>query len=225
MNKSKAGNEAGADFNVREIHGQIWREHAEPTERFRAMPWWLKHGIYGPLAIWALWYLFVYSGGFNSDEYYEGYASVPYHLADSNRLPEQPADALSDAASRVQNGERVYASVCSSCHQATGLGVPGAFPPLASSDWVSGKPEILAAAVLHGLSGPIAVNGVAYNGAMPPWGAALSDDEIANVLTYIRSAWGNTSESVDPDLVAPIRQAHANRTPWTDQELRKTFPD
>lgn len=225
MNNPKAGNEAGADFNVREVHGQIWREHAEPTERFRAMPKWLKYGIYAPLSIWALWYLFVYTGGFDSSEYYEGYGNVPYHLADSAPPPPVPAAGLTDAASRARAGEKVYASVCSACHQPNGMGVPGAFPPLAGADWVSGNPEILAAALLHGLVGPIEVNGVAYNGAMPPWGAALSDDDVANVLTYIRSAWGNDSAAVEPELVAPIRGAHVDRAPWTAEELRKIFPD
>lgn len=224
MKRSKTGQEAGADFNVREIHGQIWREHAEPTERYRAMPWWLKHGIYAPLALWALWYLIVYSGGFDSDEYYEGYGSVPYHLADAKMEPGPPA-AAAGGVDRVKEGEKVYAAVCSACHQANGAGVAGAFPPLAGSDWVAGKPEILAAAVLHGLSGPIIVNGNSYNGAMPPWGATLSDDDVANVLTYIRSSWGNSAGPVEPGLVAPIREAHPNRAPWTEEELRKAYPD
>jgi mono/diheme cytochrome c family protein len=225
MKRNKAGNEAGADFNVREIHGQIWREHAEPTERYRAMPWWLKHGIYAPLVLWALWYLIVYSGGFDSNEYYEGYGKVPYHLADDATMPGPPVAAATGPANREKEGEKVYAAVCSSCHQPNGAGLAGAFPPLAGSDWVAGKPEILAATVLHGLSGPIQVNGISYNGAMPPWGATLSDDDVANVLTYIRSTWGNSAAAVDPGLVASIRKDHPARAPWTEEELRKTFPD
>lgn len=224
MKDSKAaGNETGADFNVREIHGQIWREHSEPSEHFRAMPWWLKHCIYAPLFIWAFWYLVIYTGGFKSSEYYEGYEGLRYDVAETETAP--PVPNLSAEESRRKKGEQVYASVCTSCHQATGLGVPGAFPPLVGSEWVSGKPEILAAAVLHGLSGPIEVKGVAYNGAMPPWGASLSDDDVANVLTYIRSAWGNSSPPVDPSVVTPIRKAHTGRAPWTAAELKTTFPD
>lgn len=225
MKAPKAGDEAGADFNVREIHGQIWREHAEPTERFRAMPGWLKYGIYGPLVLWAAWYVFVFSGGFRSAEYYEGFDPVPYHLATMDQPPPPAVVAADDPEARRKKGELVYTSICSACHQATGLGLPGAFPPLAGSDWVRKKPEILAAFVLHGLSGPIQVNGVAYNGAMPPFGAALSDRDIADVLTYVRSAWGNDSTPVDTAAVAPVREAHPGRAPWTAAEIKKTFPD
>ena len=224
MKDSKAGNEEGADFNVREKHGQIWREYAEPYERYRAMPWWLKHLIYAPLTIWAIWYLIVYSGSFKPREYYEGYDKIRYDEAAPKPAP-PAATNLSVEETRRKKGEQVYAAVCTSCHQATGLGVAGAFPPLVGSEWVSGTPEILAAAVLHGLSGPIEVNGTSYNGAMPPWGATLSDDDIANVLTYIRSTWGNTSPPVDAGIVAPIRKAHTGRGPWTAAELKTTFPD
>lgn len=224
MKDSKAGNEKGADFNVREKHGQIWREYAEPSERYRAMPWWLKHLVYAPLSIWAIWYLLVYSGSFKPREYYEGYDKIRYSEAKPAPAP-PPATALSAEETRRKKGGQVYAAVCASCHQATGLGVPGAFPPLAGSEWVSGNPEILAAAVLHGLSGPIEVKGTPYNGAMPPWGASLSDDDVANVLTYIRSEWGNASPPVDAGIVATIRKAHASRGPWTAAELKTTFPD
>lgn len=225
MKDSKAaGNEQGADFNVREIHGQIWREYGEPFERYRAMPWWLKHLIYAPLSIWAIMYLILYSGSFKSQEYYEGYDSIRYDAPPADAAPSS-APALSTEETRKKKGAQVYAAVCVSCHQATGMGVAGAFPPLVASDWVSGKPEILAAAVLHGLAGPIKVNGVAYNGAMPPWDASLSDDDVANVLTYIRSAWGNSSPPVDAQVVTPIRKAHSGRGPWTADELKTTFPD
>lgn len=224
MKDSTAGNEEGADFNVREKHGQIWREYAEPYERYRAMPWWLKHLIYAPLTVWAIWYLLVYSGSFKPREYYEGYDRVRYDEAAQKPAP-PTATGLSAEETRRKKGEQVYAAVCTACHQATGLGVAGAFPPLAGSEWVSGKPEILAAAVLHGLSGPIEVKGATYNGAMPPWGASLSDDDVANVLTYVRSAWGNTSPPVDAGIVAPIRKAHANRGPWTAAELKTSFPN
>ncbi len=224
MKNSKAGEEAGADFNVREIHGQIWRENAEPTERYRAMPAWLKHGIYAPLAIWAIWYLIVYSGGFKSKEYYEGYGDIRYDEVKS-APPAASAAGLSDGESRKKKGEQVFATVCSSCHQATGLGLPGAFPPLAGSEWVAGNAERMAAAVLYGLAGPIEVMGATYNGAMPPWGASLSDEDVANVLTYVRSAWGNTAGEVDAKSITPIREKHEGREPWTAQELKEVFPD
>lgn len=225
MKAPKAGEEAGADFNVRVVHGQIWREHAEPTERFRAMPAWLKYGIFGPMFLWALWYVFVFSGGFRSAEYYEGFDPVPYHMAEASAPDAPPASSADDPETRRKKGELVYTSICSSCHQTTGLGLAGAFPPLAGSDWVKKDPAILAGLVLHGLSGPINVNGVTYNGAMPPFGASLSDRDIANVLSYIRSAWGNDSAPVDAPAVASVRKAHAGRGPWTAEEIKQTYPD
>lgn len=224
MKDFKAGNEEGADFNVREKHGQIWREYAEPHERYRAMPWWLKHFIYAPLAIWAIWYLLVYSGSFKPQEYYEGYDKLSYDEVNPEPGPPSVTN-LSVEEARRKKGEQVYAAVCTSCHQSTGLGVVGVFPPLVGSEWVSGNPEILVGVVLHGLSGPIDVKGAPYNGAMPPWGASLSDDDVANVLTYVRSAWGNTSPSVDAGIVAPIRKTHAGRGPWTAVEFKTIFPN
>jgi mono/diheme cytochrome c family protein len=117
-------------------------------------------------------------------------------------------------------GAEKYAQVCAVCHQATGLGVEGNFPPLAKSDWLTGKSEVPIAIVLHGLQGEIDVLGKKYNGAMAPWGAAMNDAEIAAVLTYARSQWGNTGAAVTADEVAAIRTKYAARsTPWTAAEL------
>ncbi|MDZ7629836.1 MAG: cytochrome c [Gemmatimonadaceae bacterium] len=117
-------------------------------------------------------------------------------------------------------GAEKYAQVCAVCHQATGLGVEGNFPPLAGSDWVTGKSEVPIAIVLHGLQGEIEVLGKKYNNAMAPWGEALNDAEIAAVLTYARSQWGNTAAAVTADEVKAARAKYASRTtPWTVAEL------
>jgi mono/diheme cytochrome c family protein len=117
-------------------------------------------------------------------------------------------------------GAEKYAQVCAVCHQATGLGVEGNFPPLAGSDWLNGKSEVPIAIVLHGLQGEIDVLGKKYNGAMAPWGEAMNDAEIAAVLTYARSQWGNTGAAVTADEVKAIRTKYATRTtPWTAAEL------
>ncbi|SHJ23190.1 Cytochrome c553 [Rubritalea squalenifaciens DSM 18772] len=101
------------------------------------------------------------------------------------------------------DGKTVYAT-CAACHQAEGQGIPGAFPPLTESEWVNGPVENLIRIQLRGLSGPIKVKGVEYNSVMAPL-ANQSDEEIAAVLTYIRSHFGNNSGPVSADEVKALR--------------------
>jgi mono/diheme cytochrome c family protein len=128
------------------------------------------------------------------------------------------------AAQRAKTGAEVYAT-CAACHMANGQGLVGAFPPLAGSDWVTGRAEVPIALVLHGMQGPVPVKGVTYNAIMTPWGAMFSDEEIANVVTYIRTSWGNTASGVTAADVAKVRAATKARTaPFTAAEVRKEFP-
>ncbi len=134
--------------------------------------------------------------------------------ADSAVTPVAEPAAVADV------GAEKYGQVCAVCHQTTGLGVEGNFPPLAGSDWLNGKAEVPIAIVLHGVQGEIDVLGKKYNGAMAPWGGALNDAEVAAVLTYARSQWGNTGVAVTADEVKTVRAKFASRTaPWTAAEL------
>lgn len=150
----------------------------------------------------------------------------------SNRLARVAAmTALLGAASAAQlsaqapqatldEGKKVYNRVCAACHQVSGDGVDGTFPPLTKSEWVTGDKGRLVRVILHGLTGPITVNGEAYSGMMPPWGAALKDAEVAAVSTYVRNAWGHKASAVTAAEVATIRAASKGRnTPWTAKEL------
>jgi mono/diheme cytochrome c family protein len=102
------------------------------------------------------------------------------------------------------------------------LGVPGQYPPLAGSEWVQGNEERVISIVLHGLSGPLTVEGKEYNNVMAPLGEVLKDEQIANVISYVRSEWGNTGSEVQPETVAKVRAANAGRkTYWTAAELQK----
>lgn len=129
--------------------------------------------------------------------------------------------AFSAAPSEAQaDGAKVYATVCASCHQASGQGVPGAFPPVAESEWVTGDETRLVKIILHGVMGEMEVAGEIYAGMMPPWGGGLNDAEVAAVSTYIRSNFGNEAPPVTAATVARIRAQYASRkTPWTPQEL------
>ena len=133
-----------------------------------------------------------------------------------------------DAAlqAQIQAGQQVYNTVCFACHQPTGQGLPGMFPPVAASDWVAKpKADRLIRMVLHGFMGPITINGKPFASPaplMPPQGAALSDDQIANVLTYVRNSFGNQAGAVSPADVKAIRESEKARTAmWTEAEILK----
>lgn len=127
---------------------------------------------------------------------------------------------------RKQAGQTVYMTVCFACHQPTGQGLPNMFPPVAGSDWVSApKPDRLIRIVLHGFTGPITINGKPFTTPaplMPPQGAALSDQQIADVLTYVRQSFGNKASIVTPEQVKAIREAEKARAAmWTEAEILK----
>ena len=109
------------------------------------------------------------------------------------------------SADPMARGEALFGQSCAACHQATGTGIPGVFPPLAGSDYLLADPERAVAVVLHGLAGPVTVNGVEYASVMPPM--PLEDADVAAVLTYTLRAWGNQGPAVAPETVARIRAA------------------
>jgi mono/diheme cytochrome c family protein len=112
-----------------------------------------------------------------------------------------------------------YQMICITCHQAEGQGIPGAFPPLAGSSWLLGDPETPIRIVLLGLSGQIEVKGTKFNAVMPP-PPGLTDDKIAEAITYARSHFGNTASTVDAATVKHVRDSLAGRTqPWSSDEL------
>jgi nitrite reductase (NO-forming)/hydroxylamine reductase len=104
----------------------------------------------------------------------------------------------------MAKGEGVYLANCAACHQPTGLGLAGAFPPLAGSDFLKGDRKAVMSAALFGLSGPVTVNGVEYNGVMPSMGH-LPNDDLAAALTYVFGAWGNDGSAVSVAEVAALR--------------------
>jgi mono/diheme cytochrome c family protein len=93
-------------------------------------------------------------------------------------------------------GQKIYGANCAACHGVKGAGLSGEFPPLAGNPMITGSPDKVIAAVKNGLTGAMTVNGKAYSGAMPAWKGKLSTTDIADVITYIRSAWGNTADAV-----------------------------
>jgi len=106
-------------------------------------------------------------------------------------------------------GEKVFAGACASCHMATGQGLPGVFPPLAKSDFLMADKARSIEVVTRGLSGPVKVNGTQYNSVMPPQ-AQLSDEDVANVLTFVRNNWGNKGDAVTAAEVKKVRGGGAS---------------
>jgi mono/diheme cytochrome c family protein/glucose/arabinose dehydrogenase len=121
----------------------------------------------------------------------------------------------------ISLGQAIYEALCLNCHQAAGQGLTGVYPPLAKSDWVAGDVQTLIKITMHGLAGPTKVQGKEYGLVpMPPMG--LDDQQLADVLTYVRSAFGNKAPAVKPDEVKAVREATKGRSaPWTAVELGK----
>ena len=126
----------------------------------------------------------------------------------------------------AQDGGQLYTLYCSACHGADGKGATGGqFPPLAGSDWVQGDAARSVKIVLHGLHGEVEVDGRKFNLEMPPQGSVLPDDQIAAILTYARTSWGNKADAVTAEFVTSTRAATADRkAPWTANEILKLHP-
>lgn len=116
------------------------------------------------------------------------------------------ASASAPSAERMRAGEEVFNLACLACHQATGEGLPGAFPPLAKSDYLLSDPDRAVGVVVRGLTGEVTVNGQTYNSVMPAM-SQLSDQQIADVLTYVLNSWGNQGGAIAAERVAAERVA------------------
>ena len=193
---------------------------AEPTSAPAPAPVWL-FVIIGMLAGWGMGFLDQQGGGFQAGVY------APYHS-----IADVGDDWPASGGGMMKLGRQVYdvKAKCTTCHQPSGLGVAGQFPPLAGSDWVlTEDPARLIRIVLHGLHGPITVNGQPFNNVMtPPWTSPPSDEEVAAVLTYIRQNkdWGNSAPEVTPEQVQAVREQTADRAIlWTADELLSIPPE
>lgn len=158
--------------------------------------------------------------------------AVPEAVAEPEAEPEPAEDIAAEAPDPEFDralGEQVYAQNCSACHQVTGQGIPGAFPPLAGHApelyLVDGGRTLLIDILLYGLQGPITVSGQGYNGLMPAW-PQLSDEQVAAVVNHILTAWGNDAAIDDFDAIRAAEVA-AERdkglSPGAVHELRTSL--
>ena len=196
------------DTDEQELHDALMREQDEPSNGSSPIPIFILF-LFAALCFWGGVYLIQYGGHFHKDAY----------TFDFN----PNAEVAVVQVSLYDRGAKVFKAQCVACHQATGLGVPGVYPPLAGSEWVTGHQESLSRILINGLNGPIEVAGKKYNGNMPafgPSGLNLKPQEIAGVLTYIRQEWDNGASEVTEATVAGYMDQYGSRgTPWTAEEV------
>lgn len=205
------GRESFSDPKMQRIHAQLLREKGEPKERETPMPVFILF-LFAVVIFYCGIYIGKYAGGFRWDVYDPNF---------------DPADMAQDRAppefDPIAAGGRIYRSRCLQCHQGNGQGIPGQYPPLVGTRWVTGSEERLVHILLNGLMGEIEVLGNTYNDNMPHF-RNLSDRDIAAVLTFIRQEWGNDAPPVEQETVAEIRAEVGTRNPWQGAELLERFP-
>ncbi len=142
---------------------------------------------------------------------YSGKQTEGIYNPEGGTIQNMPGEApepskASTTAERIAFGKQIYTQTCFACHQAEGQGIAGAFPPLANSDYLNEDVERSIEIVLKGKTGEITVNGDKYNSIMTA--QTLTDEEVANVLTYVYSMWENDGDVVTPEMVAKVKNKH-----------------
>jgi mono/diheme cytochrome c family protein len=202
-----------AESDVEQIHRQIVRELADPGEGYERVPWFLWVTV-ATLVFWAGWYIGRRGGSFDTQTHVEYAQSGLTAGAAGDTVASAPVDPIAE-------GKRIFGTNCAACHQTTGLGVAGAFPPLLGSEWVTGPEQTVVRILLNGLGGALHVKGAVYNGMMPAWKEALSDADIAHVASYIRQWSPNSAPPIAAATVATLRKEHESRSAsWTEAELK-----
>jgi mono/diheme cytochrome c family protein len=191
------------------------QSNAEPTAARSHLPMWIL----------VLTLALLYLGGIYFDRH-SGWFDKQVYSPYANAAELESYQPKSGAAAQAAQGKKVYEQVCGLCHGVDGLGKPGQAPALAGSDLVNAKGiNRLAHIPLAGLNGPLSVGGKDWNLAMAPMGAALSDSDLAAVLTYIRSSWGNSAGAVGADDVKAVRAAVAGKPAINGETQLKTIPE
>ncbi len=191
-------NQPKSDKTPKRATAQRQRENEDPDEAIRPLPWFLVMFL-GAMAMWGAFYIYITPSG-------EASAFGDQRTVATLRPAVLVAGGAGGGAAAAADGKQIYAGKCSACHQATGAGLAGVFPPLKASEWVLGDDKVLINILLHGVNGEMVVKGNTYNGAMPAW-KSMSDDELAAVMTYIRTDWGNQGTPITAKAVQAQREA------------------
>lgn len=208
---NNSGPEGFSDGRLVEVHTQLGNNKEEPTEGFSLTPIVIVFLFCG-FGFWAGLYLTRNSGDFNPGSFD---LDAPRAVAYAGPIVFEPDPV---------KGEKLFLTNCAACHQPTGLGVAGAFPPLVASPWVSGSEERIIKIIIAGLAGEIEIKGAKFNGAMPNIGAGLKDAQIAHIVTYVRQAWGNNAGPVMDAKVAELRKVVGPRGAYSPAEILQAHP-
>jgi len=185
-------------------------EATEPRTGSSGIPLWLV--ILSFMLLWlGLMYFDQNSGWFKK----EVYAPFRSHV---DVLNAQPPTLEFDP---VLAGKK-FDATCGICHQPDGMGKPGQFPPLAGSEWANGPANRVIRIPLVGVTGPIKIKGQLWNASMPALGTTVSDEDLAQILTYVRLSWGNKGSAIKTDQVKAVRAELGGRSQqYTEPELLK----
>src|SRR5438876_198565 len=215
------GMDYGEQADVQQVHAAVQREKREPRVGAEPLSIWLI-AIYGLAIFFAGAYLGRYSGNFSSGGLDPMGAPPPAKKAAGGPAGGEQVAELSPR----DRGKKIFAANCQTCHQATGQGVPGQYPPLAGSEFTNGGSRRMGMIVLKGLQGPVKVKGQQYGTAvMQPWDKTLTDQKIADVMTYERSDWGNSASPVTAEQVAALRKELASHPESFTEHDILTAPD
>ncbi|WP_295990216.1 cytochrome c [Rugamonas sp.] len=189
-------------------HDARERENPDPHEMSRPVPRIVLLAVFGVL-VWSVSYIILTQ----KDDAPE--------LGDHRTMATLQGKA--PGAGGAADGGQIFTANCVACHQTTGAGLPGVFPPLAGSEWALAADKVPVNILLHGITGKLTVKGTEYNGQMPAFKEKLSDGEIAAVLSYVRSNFGNGAGKIGADVVTAERAAGKDRKdPWNgDDDLNK----
>jgi mono/diheme cytochrome c family protein len=210
-------------INVQDAHGALKGDPAAGREKvvrengMEAVSLWLV--LISAIVVLAAGAVMGQGGSFfgYSELVKEGYMRTPSPVPQV--APKVPIAAL---ALFQKEGKKVYGT-CVACHQDSGLGQTGQFPPLAGSEWVLGSTEALSMIIHNGVAGNIEVAGTQYNGNMSAFGANLNAKELAALMTYIRTSWGNDASLVSPSMAANALEISKKRggAQTSAEELKK----
>ncbi|MEO6872106.1 MAG: cytochrome c [Chthoniobacterales bacterium] len=206
-NPPRQGMDYGETEAVHETHAAVVREKIDPRVGREPLPLWLI-AIYGLAVFFGGAYLGRYAGNWSGDglDYLGNAPRVATHAGAGGAT--QEVAELTPA----EKGAKIFSANCATCHQANGLGIAGQYPPLVGTEVTNGGSRRHVMIVLKGLQGPVTVKGQRYGSAvMQPWEKTLTDEKIADVITYERSAWGNKGSPVTAEGVAALRKELAGR--------------
>ncbi|MGV3661818.1 MAG: c-type cytochrome [Prosthecobacter sp.] len=200
------------------LHSAVKREKEDLAPENRPAPLWATF-LLMLVAIVAGAQLGPMTGGWSFD------ISNPFSIASGGGDPRPNdgivGDTLDPFALAMKKGGSSYA-MCGGCHGPTGLGNAGVAPPLAGSEYVTGGTERMIRILQHGITGPLTIKGQNYNipNGMQPFGATMSAQDLANVLTFVRNSFGNEGTMITKEMVQKVRDEEKRASQWTDADLK-----